>query len=67
MSNQFAGCGEGFSAGSGSWKAPSRDLYSAPYPAKVAVGEGESLEWDSFPPCRWFGSKAFPGVRGQRP
>ncbi len=49
MGNEIAVCGEGFSAGSGSWKAQSSDLYSAAAPAKVACGDGSFLEWDTYP------------------
>jgi len=67
MDNKFAGYGVGDSAGSGSWKAPSRDIYSAPYPAKVAVGEGEFLEWDSFPPTADMDQKLSWGFGGKAP
>jgi hypothetical protein len=49
-STQFAGVDES-SAGSGSWKAPSRDLYGTSDPAMLAGGDWSSLEWDTYPPA----------------
>lgn len=61
---QFAG-DVGERAGSGSWKAPSCDTYSAS-PAMSADGDWSSLKWDTYPPTAGVGQKLSWGV-GQSP
>jgi hypothetical protein len=57
----------GYIAGSSSWTALSRDLYSTSDTATPAGGDWSSLEWDTYPPPAGKGSKPSWGFGGEAP
>jgi hypothetical protein len=62
----FAGCDE-TNAGSGSWMAPSSDLYGTSDPAMLAGGDWSSLEWDTYPQPAGMDKKPSWGFGGEAP